>query len=251
MAERILIADDEEKLCAMVADYLRASGFETIEAHDGVSTLELARGQPFDCLILDVNMPGLDGFSVARELRRFSNMPIIFLTAVAEETDRIVGLELGADDYLVKPFSPRELLARLRAVLRRTVARPQSQAEAEPEPSASKTIQASPGSALELSLGALRIDKRRRRVVVDGKTCELSSLQFDILLILAQEPGRVFERATLLKLATGSDLGAYERTMDAHMKNIRKALRDDADKPRFIGTVRGVGYRFIEQTDEA
>lgn len=234
MGGRVLIADDERKIAEMVARYLEASGYETTLAFDGVSALKSWKEQSPDCLILDINMPGMDGLDVAREIRRTSSVPIIFLSARTEETDRVVGLELGGDDYVSKPFSPRELVARVKAVLRR------SGAPASPVS----------GQAI-LHAGPLELDPVKRTVRVGNVPVALTAIQFDILALLAGEPGRVFSRLSILEAVSGTDFEGYERTIDAHVKNIRKALGDDGDDPKLIGTVRGVGYKFIEQDDEA
>ncbi|MEI6387162.1 MAG: response regulator transcription factor [Spirochaetota bacterium] len=230
MAALVLIADDEEKLTSIVASYLGNSGFETLVAHEGLTALALFRERKPDCVILDINMPGLDGLEVARLIRKESATPIIFLTAQAAEADTIVGLELGADDYVTKPFSPRELVSRVRAVLRRSPPKGDSPEET-------------------LRRGGLAMDIAKREVRIDGIQKSLTAAQFDILLLLARSPGRVFPRLAILEAASGSDFEGYERTVDAHVKNIRKALGDDSGEPRFIGTVRGVGYRFIDQVD--
>jgi DNA-binding response OmpR family regulator len=230
MAATILIADDEEKLTRIVGSYLENAGYSTLVARDGDAALALFTERRPDCAILDINMPGLDGLEVARRIREISEAPIILLTALAEESDKIVGLELGADDYVTKPFSPRELVSRVRAVLRRT--RP-VKAECEDETS--------------LVRGALAMDFRKREVRVDGERRGLTTIQFDILALLAREPGRVYTRLAILEGASGTAYEGYERTIDAHIKNIRKALGDDSGEPRFIGTVRGAGYRFLEQ----
>ena len=230
MAARVLIADDEEKMTRLVASYLENAGFATLVAKDGNEALGLFQKHRPDCVVLDISMPGMDGLDVARLIRQGSQVPIIFLSALAEESDRIVGLELGADDYVTKPFSPRELVSRVRAVLRRA---PPASAASEAKDS--------------LSRGGLSLDFKRREVLVDGVPRPLTAVQFDILALLAKEPGRVFPRAAILEAASGTDFEGYERTIDAHIKNIRKALGDDPEEPRFIGTVRGVGYRFIEQ----
>jgi DNA-binding response OmpR family regulator len=231
MATLVLIADDEEKLTSIVASYLHNSGFETLVAHEGQTALALFREGKPDCVILDINMPGLDGLEVARSIRKESSTPIIFLTAQASEADTIVGLELGADDYVAKPFSPRELVSRVRAVLRRSP--PKEEASSEET----------------LRRGGLTMDVARRELRIDGIQKVLTTAQFDILLLLARSPGRVFPRLAILEAASGSDFEGYERTVDAHVKNIRKALGDDSGEPRFIGTVRGVGYRFIDSGD--
>jgi len=233
MPSRILIADDEVKIVRMVAGYLEAAGFRTLSAYDGLQALSIFRESNPDCVILDINMPGADGLDVAREVRKTSSVPLIFLSARTDETDRIVGLELGADDYVSKPFSPRELVARVRAVLRRPpLVVPDKSRES------------------RLRQGKLALDPMRRSVSVDGEAKNLTAVQFDILAYLIREPGRVFSRLELLEAAAGTSFKGYERTIDAHIKNIRKALGDDSDEPRFIGTVRGVGYRFLEQRDE-
>ncbi len=233
MPSRILIADDEVKIVRMVAGYLEAAGFRTLSAHDGLQALALFRENNPDCIILDINMPGADGLDVAREVRKTSAVPIIFLSARTDETDRIVGLELGADDYVSKPFSPRELVARVRAVLRR----PPLTGPAQSRESL-------------IRQGKLVLDPMRRSVDIGGEPKNLTAVQFDILAYLMREPGRVFSRLELLEAAAGTSFEGYERTIDAHIKNIRKALGDDSGEPRFIGTVRGVGYRFLEQRDE-
>ena len=230
MNAKVLVADDEEKMTRIVASYLENAGFTAFVAKDGLEALRLFGENRPDCVVLDISMPGMDGLEVARRIRRDSPVPIIFLSALAEESDRIVGLELGADDYVTKPFSPRELVSRVRAVLRRA------------PPATSETE-----SGATLNRGALSLDFRRREVRIDGEPKPLTAVQFDILALLAREPGRVFPRAAILEEASGSDFEGYERTIDAHIKNIRKALGDDPEEPRFIGTVRGVGYRFIEQ----
>ncbi len=225
----VLVADDEEKIARMVATYLEAAGFETVVARDGREALAAFRARPPDLALLDIAMPGIDGLEVARAIRASSDLPIVFLTARAEEADKVLGLELGADDYVTKPFSPRELVARVRAVLRRGRLSDRAR-DADPP----------------LRRGGLEIDFRRRLALVDGEPRPLTAVQFDILAFLAREPGRVFGRLAILEGASGEAFEGYERTIDAHVKNIRKALGDDSGEPRFIGTVRGVGYRFLE-----
>lgn len=225
--QTVLVADDEAKIVDLVAAYLEASGYCVLRAYEGRGALGLFRTRSPDCLVLDINMPGLDGLSLAREIRRSSEVPILFLTARAEEVDRILGLELGADDYVTKPFSPRELVARVRAVLRRTLPRPQER-------------------AVVLRAGDLELDGSKRSLSKDGKPMALTTVQFDILAILMGEPGRVWSRPELLEAAQAGSHEGYERTVDAHIKNLRKALGDDSEHPAYIETVRGVGYRFIE-----
>ncbi len=234
MPVKILVADDEEKIAAMVGSYLEANGFQPLIAHDGTRALALFREQAPACLILDINMPGLNGLDVAREARKTSSVPIIFLTARAEETDKIIGLELGADDYISKPFSPRELVARIRAVLRRTTSPPLADEREGP-----------------IRRGGIEIDFRKRSVKVAGQLKNLTTVQLDILGLLMREPERVFSRLEILERCMGTSYDGYERTIDAHIKNIRKALGDDSENPRFISTVRGAGYKFLEQSSEA
>ncbi len=226
----VLVADDEEKIARMVGSYLETSGFEAALAFDGLAALAAFRERKPDLAVLDISMPGLDGLELAREIRRYSDLPVIFLTARAEEADRVLGLELGADDYVTKPFSPRELVARVRAVLRR-----------------GRREGAAPEEVLRR--GSLEMDFGRRSVRVDGEPKALTAVQFDILAFLAREPGRVRSRLSILESASGEAFEGYERTVDAHVKNIRKALGDDSAAPRFVETVRGVGYRFMEPRD--
>ncbi len=237
MPDKVLVADDEEKIARMVASYLEASGFQPLLAFDGKAALSLFKEHAPICLILDVNMPGADGLDVAREVRRTSSVPIIFLTARADETDRILGLELGADDYIAKPFCPRELVARVRAVLRRS-------------PGGTLSGVSDQGPSL-LKLGGVELDIKKRRASVAGREVSLTAIQFDILVQLMKEPGRVWTRLEILERAVGARYEGYERTIDAHIKNIRKAIGDDSEDPKFIGTMRGVGYRFLESRDEA
>lgn len=236
MAQRILIADDEQKIVRLVAGYLEASGFAVVQAANGVEALKAVTGNPPDCLILDINMPLMDGLSVAREVRKKSSVPIIFLTARADEIDRIVGFEIGADDYVSKPFSPRELVARVKAILRRRAPEPRVEFES---------------SSAKIVRGSLSIDLERRACSVSGTPVELTTVQMDILAFMMRSPGRVWSRLELLSPSSGSAYEGYERTIDAHVKNIRKALGDDSENPRYIETVRGIGYRFMEQGDEA
>ena len=239
MAAKLLIADDEEKIARMAGSYLEASGFSVVLAFDGAQALSLFASEAPDCLILDINMPKADGLEVAKAVRKSSNVPIIFLTARTDEVDRVIGLELGADDYMSKPFSPRELLARVRAVLRRC-----------PGGSLDPPVTSDEGPAL-LKRGDLELDLKKRGASAGGRAVNLTAIQFDILRLLMREPGRVWTRLEILERTVGACYEGYERTVDAHIKNIRKALGDDSDDPRYIGTVRGVGYRFIEGPDEA
>ena len=226
VAKQVLVVDDEPKIVEVVGDYLRRAGFSVTSAADGEAAVASARARPPDLVVLDLGLPGLDGLDVARELRRTSRMPIIMLTARGEETDRVLGLELGADDYLVKPFSPRELVARVRAVLRRTEA-PQTAGE-------------------RFVVGDVMVDTGRREVTVADRPVELTATEFDLLVELARQPGRVFTRAQLLGAVHGVVVESYERTVDAHIKNIRRKLEPDPHRPRYLLTVHSVGYRFAD-----
>jgi DNA-binding response OmpR family regulator len=220
----VLVVDDEAPIRELVRRYLQADGVEVIEAADGAAALELFDAHAPDVVVLDVMLPGLDGIEVLRRLRTRSDVYVMLLTARTEETDRIVGLSVGADDYLTKPFSPRELAARVKALLRR--------------PHMPEAV----GRVVRFD--DLTIDPDRREVHADGRLVELSSLEFDLLAALANAPGRVFSRRQLLERVWGFDFYGDERVVDVHIRNLRRALGDDADAPRWIGTVRGVGYKF-------
>jgi DNA-binding response OmpR family regulator len=226
VSKSVLVVDDEPKIVEVVGDYLRSAGFSVTTAADGESAIASARARPPDLVVLDLGLPGLDGLDVARELRRAAPVPIVMLTARGEETDRVVGLELGADDYLVKPFSPRELLARLRAVLRRTEG---LQMERE-----------------RFVVGDVVVDTSRRQVTVGDQVVDLTATEFDLLVELARQPGRVFTRAQLLGAIHGVVVESYERTVDAHIKNLRRKLEPDPRQPRYLLTVHSVGYRFAD-----
>jgi DNA-binding response OmpR family regulator len=228
MGRAVLVVDDEPKILEVVRDYLNDAGFSVTTAADGRSALDLARAVAPDLVVLDLGLPGMDGLDVARELRRRSVVPIIMLTARSDELDRVLGLELGADDYLVKPFSPRELVARVRAVLRRA-------------------DQAYAGDADEpIVVGDVAIDPSRRSVSVAGRAVEMTATEFELLTHMASRPGRVFTRAQLLEVIHGIAVESYDRAIDAHVKNIRRKLEPDPHRPRFLLTVHGVGYRFAE-----
>ena len=224
--KRVLVVEDEIKIARLVRDYLHQAGFDVLEAVDGPSALALARAEKPDMIVLDLGLPGMDGLDVTRELRASSSVPLIMLTARSEETDRIVGLELGADDYVTKPFSPKELLARIRAVLRR----------------ADATI----GGGEIVRAGPVEIDRPKRRVTVDGRRIELTASEFDLLLVLARKPGRIFTRAQLLDAVHGVSFESYERSVDAHIKNLRRKIESDPRRPKFVLTVYGVGYKFTD-----
>ncbi|MBU1227871.1 MAG: response regulator transcription factor [Actinobacteria bacterium] len=223
----ILIADDETELREMLKAYLEAEGFSVIEASTGPDTVEVARRESPDLVVLDIGMPGLDGFEVLQLLRSRSDVPVIMLTARSEETDRIVGLTAGADDYVTKPFSPRELSARIKAVLRRG-------------------RRDDPGDET-LEYPGLSIDPLSRQVRMGEREVPLTTLEFDLLVALAASPGRVFTRDQLLQNVWGWDHFGVDRVVDVHIGSIRKALGDDATDPIYIGTVRGVGYRFVSK----
>jgi DNA-binding response OmpR family regulator len=217
MTSRVLIIDDDLRLHELLASYLKQHGFDVARALDGPSGLALLDAEPFDVVLLDVMMPGIDGLEVCRRIRKKLEIPVIMLTAKGDETDRIVGLELGADDYLPKPFNPRELLARLRAVLRR--ARPDAESE-------------------RISAGAVQIELGARTVTLGDAKVDLTGIEFDILVALARRAGRVIPRERLLDAAGRGDVSVSERTIDVHISHLRQKLGD----PRLIKTVRGVGY---------
>lgn len=231
MAAEILIIDDDTRLSAMLADYLTAAGFVIRTAATGNTGLqEIARRTP-DAVILDIMLPDLDGFEICRRIRANSNLSILMLTARGDETDRVVGLEIGADDYLPKPFSPRELAARLKAILRRTL-------PSHPE----KDV---------LRFGRLSIDRSRRVAELDGDECGLTGYQFALLLALAENAGRVLSRERLMELTKGDELEAFDRSIDVHISRIRAAIETDPKHPRRILTLRGAGYIFARNQDES
>jgi DNA-binding response OmpR family regulator len=220
---KILVVDDEQKIVDIVRAYLEREGFRVVTAIDGEAALKVFRQEKPDLIVLDLMLPRLSGNDVCRAIRKESDVPIIMLTARDELTDKIVGLELGADDYLTKPFEGRELVARVKAILRR----------AEPKPS-------SPGS---IRVGALTVDPERRQAEVSGRMVELTTTEFELLRLLAVHPGRVFSRGELLDRLQGEAYEAYERTIDSHIKNLRRKIEPDPEKPVFIHTVYGAGYK--------
>ena len=223
---RILVVDDEPRITRLVRDYLENAGFAVTAAHDGTEALMRARTERPDLVVLDLGLPGLDGLDVTRSLRRASGVPIIMLTARDDEADRIVGLELGADEYVTKPFSPRELVARVRAVLRRR--------------------DAAAEGAETLNAGDLVLDVPRMRAEVGGRRVELTTTEFQLLSAMARQPGRVFTRSQLLDAIHGIAFESYERAIDAHVKNIRRKIEPDPRAPRHLLTVYGVGYRLTD-----
>ena len=226
---RILMVEDDERLAAMVAEYLAPHALEVTVAPTAARGLGLLSRGSFAAVLLDVMLPDLDGFEVCRRIRAASDVPVLMLTARGDDTDRIVGLELGADDYLPKPFNPRELLARLRAILRR---RPEA-----------------PGRG-SLRFGRLEIDRERRVVRVEGRERALTAYQFDLLVALAESAGRVLSRESLMQKVRGDALEAFDRSIDVHVSRIRAAVEDDPRHPRRILTVRGAGYVFARSQDE-
>ncbi len=236
MSHRLLMIEDDERLAQMVAQYLQQSGFEVVHAPDGLSGLARLQGsEPPDLVILDLMLPDMDGLEVCRRLRALpgpaAQVPVLMLTAKGDPMDRVIGLEIGADDYLPKPFEPRELLARIRAILRR---REGGGAQA---------------AANVLRFGQLEIDRDARTVSVAGAPAELTSYQFDLLAAMAERAGRVLTRDQIMEAVRGRELEAFDRSIDVHMGRIRAAIEQDAKNPRRILTVRGVGYVFARQQD--
>lgn len=227
MNEIILVVDDEPKIVKLARDYLERANFQVISAADGNMALTITRHNRPDLIVLDLNLPGLDGLDVCRALRRESNVPIIMLTARIEETDRLIGLELGADDYITKPFSPRELVARVRAVLRRA-----------------KGEGYEPGL---IKISNLEIDLNGHRVSRDDKAIQLSRTEFNLLATLAQNPGQTFSRSQLLDRLHGVAYEGFDRSVDAHIKNLRRKLEIDPATPQYILTVYGIGYKFTDE----
>ena len=227
MNELILLVDDEQRIVRQARDYLEHGGFRVVEASDGKAALALARQARPDLIVLDLNLPGMDGLDVCRTLRRDSDVPIIMLTARVEETDRLIGLELGADDYITKPFSPRELVARVRVILRRV----------------NKDVVQ---SGL-LRAADLEIDLNGHRVLRTGEPVQLSRTEFNLLAILAQHPGQTFSRAQLVDRLHNVSFQGFDRSIDAHVKNLRRKLEPEPGEPRYVLTVFGVGYKFAEE----
>jgi len=225
----ILVVDDEPKITQLVRDYLERAGFGVITAFDGKRALSLAKTEKPDAVILDLGLPQLDGLDFTREFRKASNAPIIMLTARSEESDKLIGLELGADDYMTKPFSPKELVARVRVVFRRIE-------------------NASSASSEMIRVADLTLDVPRMRVTAEGREVEeLTPTEFELLATLARQPGRIFTRAQLLDAIHGVAFESYERAIDAHVKNIRRKIEVTAGEPKYILTVYGVGYKFADK----
>lgn len=222
----VLVVEDEPKIAELARDYLEHAGFAVLTAGDGNTAVETARNESPDLMILDLGLPGMDGLDVTREIRRNSDLPIVMLTARDDELDKLLGLELGADDYLTKPFSPRELVARVKAVLRR----------AERPVTPTDIVRA----------GEVTLDVARMRVDAAGRAVDLTPTEFQLLEALARQPGRIFTRSQLLDAIHGVAFESYERAIDTHVKNLRRKLEPDPRSPRYVLTVYGVGYRFAD-----
>ena len=230
MSVKVLVVDDERNLVKLLRGYLEREGFEMHEAADGRTAIEEARRVSPEVVVLDWMLPGVDGVEVLRELRRFTDAYVLMLTARSEETDRIVGLSAGADDYVTKPFSPDELVARIRAMLRR----PRGGSEEEDGPAPSR-------------FGDLELDPGSRTVSVDGEEAGLTALEFDLLRVLSSRPGFVFSRSRLLERVWGEDYYGSDHVVDVHVANLRRKIEADPANPRYVQTVRGVGYRFAKE----
>jgi DNA-binding response OmpR family regulator len=226
MSRTILVVDDEPRIVELARDYLEHAGFRVVTANDGRTALEMARRDRPDLVVLDLGLPGLDGLDVTRELRKDGSIPIVMVTARDDELDKLLGLELGADDYLTKPFSPRELVARVKAVLRR----------------ADRPVE----SADLIRVGELQLDVPRMRTQVAGTSVDLTPTEFTLLATLARQPGRIFTRSQLLDALHGVAFESYERAIDSHIKNLRRKLEPDPGQPRYVLTVYGVGYRLAD-----
>lgn len=233
MPKTILVVDDEPEIVRLARSYLEQDGYRVVAAYNGEEALYTARHEKPDLVVLDILMPKMDGLEFTRRVRREQDVPIIMLTARAEETDRIVGLEMGADDYVTKPFSPREVVARVRAVLRR--AQPADKKEPPPV----------------LRVGPITLDRSTHAVTVDDELVDLTPTEFDVLEVFMGQPGRVYSRAEILEAVQGVAFEAYERTVDAHIKNLRQKIEPDASNPNYILTVRGAGYRLNSELEHA
>jgi DNA-binding response OmpR family regulator len=222
----ILVVDDEARIIQLVRDYLEHAGFAVLTAGDGRSALAVLRSSKPDLVVLDLGLPELDGLDVTRAIRKAGDTPIIMLTARGEESDKLIGLELGADDYITKPFSPKELVARVRTVLRRT--------------------ESAPAMEQVIDVAGVVIDPARMRVTVGDRSVDLTATEFELLATMARQPGRIFTRSQLLDAVRGVAFESYERAIDAHIKNIRRKLEPDPHEPRYVLTVHGVGYKFAD-----
>jgi len=228
MLKKILVVDDEPKITQLVRDYLERADFSVLVAFDGKGALSLAKTEKLDMVILDLGLPLMDGLDFTREFRKISNIPIVMLTARSDESDKLIGLEMGADDYITKPFSPKELVARVRVVFRRMALSRSSEADV-------------------IYAKDLVLDKHRFRVTINGRDVEeLTPTEFELLAALADQPGRVFTRSQLLNVIHGVAFESYERAIDAHIKNIRRKIEVIPGEPQYILTVYGVGYKFAD-----
>ena len=224
--KQILVVEDESRIAQIVRDYLERAGYRVAIAGNGTDALAFVRSRHPDLVVLDLGLPRMDGLEVTRALRKQSNVPIIMLTARVEESDKLIGLELGADDYIIKPFSPKELVARVRALFRRV----------DPIPDPAAIIRA----------GEVELDRTRMQATVENRRIELTPTEFELLSTLARQPGRVFTRAQLLDAIRGLEAEAFDRAVDVHVKNLRRKLEPDPRNPRYVLTVYGVGYKFAE-----
>ena len=224
--KEILVVEDESRIAHIVRDYLERAGYRVVIAGNGADALAMARSRRPDLIVLDLGLPRMDGLEVTKALRKQSNVPIIMLTARVDESDKLVGLELGADDYVTKPFSPKELVARVRAVFRRI----------NPQPDPSTVIRA----------GEVELDRLRMQVTVQNRRIEVTPTEFELLATLARQPGRVFTRGQLLDAIRGLEAESFDRAVDVHVKNLRRKLEADPRNPRYVLTVYGVGYKFAE-----
>jgi DNA-binding response OmpR family regulator len=240
VAERVLLIEDDTRLAGMVSEYLGKAGFQVVHAENGTRGLALHGREPVDVVVLDLMLPDTDGLEICRLIRARSDSPILMLTARGDPMDRVVGLEMGADDYLPKPFEPRELLARLRAILRRSRATPKAESGSGTTAEAKSDL---------MRFGRLEIDRGARQVQLDGAPCALTSYQFNLLLALAEHAGRVMSRDALMDAVKGEQIDAFDRSIDVHVSRIRAVIEDDAKKPRRIITVRGIGYVFAKAQD--
>ena len=224
--KHILVVDDEPRIAEIARDYLERAGYRVTTSGTGAEALASARTQRPDLIVLDLGLPKMDGLDVTRQLRKQSSVPIIMLTARVDESDKLIGLELGADDYITKPFSPKELVARVRAVFRR--------------------IDAAPERGDIIRAGDVTLDKRRMQAAAGGRSIDLTATEFELLATLARQPGRVFTRAQLLDAIRGVEVESFDRAIDAHVKNLRRKLESDPRNPRYVLTVYGVGYKFAD-----
>lgn len=227
-SKRILVVEDEDKIARLLCDYLKQAGFRTSSQDDGNRVIAQVKKEPPDLILLDIMLPGKDGMALCREIRQFSDVPIIMITARVEEIDRLLGLELGADDYICKPFSPREVVARVKAIFRRVDV---------------------PSRARPMVVGAIALDDKTRQVMIDKKMLNLTPNEFGLLKIMMRQPNRVFSRNELINRVQGYDFEGYDRTIDTHIKNLRKKIAKMLPNQEIISTVYGVGYRFNEPLD--